>query len=449
MNNHKLLDIEKLYSLEAEAAVLGSMIIDAHCIAKVLPMLPRSDSFFLPEHRVIYEALVKLYIEERPIDAISLRDELKTEGQLAGLKGDDESSVHYIAKLMESVPSSANAVYYAKIVREKEKEREVWSAVEQIRNVVNEPGMVDEKIQAIQDIGLSLETIKSGPDYVEAGKIGLEVVAAMQDSRDEAIPTGFRDLDRLIHGFYPGEFVLIAGRPAMGKSGLLLDLALNITKGAKAVLVFSLEMTERALVGRAVCNLAAIDVTRIQSGEADDFDFAELRNAATELQKRNIILSSIGYTPEQVAGLVHRLKQTHNIGIAFVDYLQLMTAGKAESRQQEVTIISRKLKSIALRENIPLVVLSQLNRQVDARDDHRPRMSDLRESGSLEQDADLVLFVYREDYYRKDEPDFKPTGIAEIIVSKNRRGRVGKAKLVFVHDYVRFSNIPENYVGRK
>lgn len=236
----------------------------------------------------------------------------------------------------------------------------------------------------------------------------------------------------------------------MGKSALMVDITLHATKAGVAVLIFSLEMTERGLTERVICNLAAVDVTRIRRGEADKFDWVEVRNAASELQKRNLILSSIGSTPEQVAALIHRLKQTHNIGIVFIDYLQLMSLGKkTESRQQEITEISRKLKSIALRENMPLVVLSQLNRQADGRDDHRPRMSDLRESGSLEQDADLVLLLYREDYYRKDEPEFKPTGLAEVIVAKNRRGPVGRARLVFVHDYVKFSDLPANYVGAR
>jgi len=450
MNNHKPLDIDKLYSLEAEAAVLGSMIIDPDCISKVLPMLPRSDVFYIPEHQTIYEALVKLYIKGKPIDAISLRDQLKTQGQLAKLKGDETLSVEYIGKLIESVPSSANAVYYARIVREKETERQLWSAAEQIKNVVEEARPVDEKIESVQDIALGLELMKTGPDYIEIGRLAADVVAAMRDGPGQVVSTGFKELDGLIQGFYLGEFVLMAGRPSMGKSGLMLDIALHVTKAGMAVLIFSLEMTEWGLTERAICNLAAVDVTRIRTGEADEFDWVEVRNAASELQKRNLILGSIGSTPEQVAGLVHRLKQTHNIGIVFIDYIQLMSLGKkAENRQQEITEISRKLKGIALRENIPLVVLSQLNRQVDARDDHRPRMSDLRESGSLEQDADLVLLLYRGDYYRKDEPDFKPTGLAEVIVAKNRRGPVGKARLVFVHDYVKFSDLPENYVGAR
>ncbi|KPL25630.1 MAG: hypothetical protein AMJ75_00530 [Phycisphaerae bacterium SM1_79] len=443
MNHSKRLDIDKLYSLEAEAGVLGSMIIDPGCIAKVLPMLPRSDALYLPEHRTIYEALVKVYVANKPIDAISLRTELKEQGKL-----DEIGGVQYIAKIMESVPSSANAVYYAGIVRAKEKERQVLSAVETVARIPDEPGGVDEKIRQIQDIALELEPTKSGPDFVEVSKVATEIAGAMRDHRDGAVATGFNDLDELIHGFYAGEFAILAGRPSIGKSALMLDMALNMAKAGTGVLVFSLEMAERALIERAICNLACVDATKTQSGTAAEDDWNEIYKQAFELRNLNIILSKVGGTPEQVAGLIHRLKQTHNIQIAFIDYLQLMTTGKkSESRQQEVTTISRKLKAIALREDVPLVVLSQLNRQVDAREDHRPRMSDLRESGSIEQDADLVLFVYRADYYQKDEPDFQPSGLAEVIVSKNRRGPVGKAKLVFVHDYCKFSDLSPNYVG--
>lgn len=443
MSESKPLDTDKLYSLEAEAGVIGSMIIDKNCIAKILPKLPRSEAFFLPEHQIIYDALVKLYISNVPIDAISLRTELKELGKLEEIGG-----VEYIAKLMDSVPSSANVIYYAGIVRAKEKERSVRSAVYEIADIPDEPGSVDEMIQKIQDIALELEPTKSGPDFVEIRKEATKVAGDMRDSRDGAIPTGFEDLDRLIHGFCPGEFVIIAGRPSMGKSALALGMSLQISKAGTPVFFSSLEMTERALIERAICGLACVDMTKVKSGEANESDWEDIYRQGFELQNLDVILSKVASTPEQLAGLIHRLKQTHNIGIAFVDYIQLMTTGqRSESRQQEITTISRKLKAIALRENIPLVALSQLNRQVDSREDHRPRMSDLRESGSLEQDADLILFVYRDDYYRKDDPGFKPSGMAEIIVSKNRRGPVGKANLVFVHDYVKFSDLPRNYIG--
>lgn len=443
MNKSKPLDIGKLYSIEAEAGVLGSMIINPQCISKVLPKLPRSDSFFLREHQIIYDCLLKLYIDGKPIDAIALRTELKEQGKLKEVGG-----VEYIAKIMQNVPHSANAVYYTGIVRAKEKERKVRSAVAEIGNIPDEPGSVDEMIQKIQDIALELEPAKGGPDFIELKKEVTKVAGTMRDRKGGAIPSGFEDLDKLIHGFYPGEFVILAGRPSMGKSALALTMALQIAKRGTVVFFSSLEMLEQAMIERAICSYACVDLMRIQSGEVDENEWSEIYEQAFELRKLDILLSKIAYTPEQLAALIHRLKQTHNIGIAFIDYVQLMHTGKkSESRQQEITTISRKLKSMAMRENIPLVVLSQLNRAVDARENKRPRMSDLRESGSLEQDADLILFLYRDDYYEKDKPGFQPTGLAEVIVSKSRQGPVGKVNLVFVHDYVKFSNLPPNFVG--
>ena len=437
MSKNRLPDPSKLFSKEAEAAVLGSMLIDPPCIPKVLPRLPRSEAFFMTEHRVLYDALVKLYIADKPIDAISLRTELKEQGKL-----DEVGGVDYIRRLLDSVPSSANVLYYSDVIREKQKERQVRAVVTEIAEIPEQPGSVDEMIQRIQDIALELEPTKSGPDFIEVRKIASQVAEGMKESRADAIETGFRDLDRLIHGFCPGEFVILAGRPSMGKSALALCMAINMAKARTAVFFSSLEMTERSLVERALCSLAAVDMELIQSRQATEEDWMEIDGQALALSQHDIVISKIAYTPEQLAGLIHRLKQTHNVGICFVDYLQLMGTGKkAESRQQEITTISRKLKSIALREDIPIVALSQLNRAVDSREDHRPRMSDLRESGSLEQDADLVLFVYREDYYQQEKPGFDPDGIAEILVRKNRRGPVGMVKMVFVHDYVKFSDL--------
>jgi len=437
MTKNKLPDWDKLYSLEAEAAVLGSMLIDTSCIGKVLPRLPRSEAFFLQEHQTIYDALVKLYISNQPIDAVSLRTELKERGKLEEVGG-----VEYIKRILDSVPSSANAVYYAGVIRAKEKERQVHSAVNEIAEIPDQPGSVDEMIQKIQDIALELEPTKSGPDFVEMKTEATKIAGDMRNGMAGALYTGYRDLDSLITGFYPGEFIILAGRPGMGKSGLATGMALNMAKSGTAVFFSSLEMAERNLIERAICSLACVDMTKIQSGDVSEDDWIEIDRQALALTEHDIIISKIASTPEQLAGLIHRLKQTHNIGIVFVDYLQLMTAGgKSESRQQEITEISRKLKSIALREDISIVALSQLNRQVDAREDHKPRMSDLRESGSLEQDADLVIFVYREDYYNQNKQGFKLDGVAEILVRKNRRGPVGVVRMVFVNDYVKFSDL--------
>jgi replicative DNA helicase len=441
VNKNKGIDLGKLYSLEAEAGVLGSIIIDPVSITRVLPILPCTEMFFEPKHQIIYEALIKLYVANTPIDAIALRTELKEQNKLKEAGG-----VEYIAKILKSVPHSANAAYYAGIVRDKEKERQMINAVTEINEIIEQPGTVNERIQLIQNRVLELEPADTTNNYVEIKKHSTDVAVEMRDNKGESVQTGFGDLDWMIHGYYPGEYVILAGRPSMGKSALALTMALQMSKAGTPVFFSSLEMTARSMIERAICSLACVDMARLRSEEEDERDWSKVYEQGFALQALDIIFSTIAYTPEQFAGIVHRLKQTHKIGIAFVDYLQLMRTRKhTENRQQEITNISQALKRIALRENIPIVALSQLNRQVDNRENHRPRLSDLRESGSLEQDADLVQFVYRDDYYRKDEPGFKPTGIAEIITAKNRRGRTGTTKLVFIHDYAKFSNLSKGW----
>jgi len=441
MRNQKLPDITKYFSIEAEAGVLGSMLLDPEIIPKILPKLPLSEAFFKEEHQLIYDALIKLYIAGKPIDAVSLRTELKQQNQLEKI-----GNVEYIQKILESLPHAANGVYYAGVVRSMQKEREIRCTVANILAVPDDVGTPDEKIQNIQQLALSLEPVAAGPDYIEIGSEAAIIAAEMGTEQNSVIKTGFRAIDKIIHGFNPGELTILAGRPSMGKSSLMLGFGLNIAKEDIGALIFSLEMTPRALIERAICNLACLDSQKIQAGQITADELDELHNQAAELAKLNILISKVGNTPESIAGLVHRLKQTHNIGVVFIDYLQLMTSNrKDESRQQEITTISRKLKAIALREDIPLVVLSQLNRAPDARENHRPRMSDLRESGSIEQDADIVMLIYSDDYYQRDEPNYEPTGMTEIIVAKNRRGPIGTARLVFVNDEVKFADLPPAY----
>lgn len=436
------MDIKDLYSLEAEAAVLGSMIIDPNCIPKVLMKLPDSEAFFLPEHKAIFDAVISLFIDKLPIDGVTVRDRLKEQGKLSELNQDEESAVRYLAEVMQSVPSSANAIYYSQIVLRKQQERKTLDAVEQINETLNDNTVnIDEKIQTIQNLALDIETIKDEPDFTTL-EDAPDVAEGMFQKRN-VLPTGFRDLDKLIFGFEPGEFVILAGRPAMGKSALGMSIALSKIKEGTGVLYFTLEMTERGLTERAICAYSKADLTKVQSGETEEWERAAIVDCADRLKDMPLILSKVGATPEKQLALIRRLKKTHNIGLVIVDYLQLMNSGrKSESRQQEITTISRKLKSMALSENLPILAMSQLNRTPENRTDHRPLLSDLRESGSLEQDADIVLLIYRADYYNPDRlsPTFEPEGTAEITVAKNRRGRTGKIELVFLHDNTLFAD---------
>jgi replicative DNA helicase len=422
-----------MHSLSAEAAVLGSMIVDPDCIGKVLPRLPRADFFFLHEHQIIYEALVKLYTSGIDINGVTLRAELDDQGTL-----DEVGGAEYLQKILETVPGSGAVVYYCNIVRAKERERALRATVEQLTLIPDEPGTVDEKIERARDAVLQLEPQCNAPDYVSIGGLAREVANTMWDD-ESVVPTGFRALDDRIGGFRPGELTILAGRPSMGKSALMLGMALNIAKAGVPVLLFTLEMSYESLTKRALCSMACVDMSKL-AFPTDDMRMAVFEQLP-EIQRRKVLLSQVGRTPAQQIALIRRLRQTHNIGCVFVDYVQLMTLGaRTENRVQEMSAISRMLKGVAVQENIPLIALSQLNRQPDSREDHRPRMSDLRESGGLEQDADMVLFVYRPDYYEKDKPDFQATGLSEILIRKNRNGPTGKVELVFVHDYVSFAD---------
>lgn len=403
---------DKLWSIEAEAGVLGSMILDSACIGEILPILD-GDSFFKPEHQTIYNALITLYVGNCPIDAIALRTELKATNQLETVGG-----VEYIKKILDSVPSSANAKYYAGVVRDRQKYRDLISAVERMKKVFDEPLGVDEQIQEIQNVALGFEKSKPSIEYFTLAE-HVEKIAAGSQEQKAVIKTGFRNIDNIIGGVAAGELIIIAGRPSMGKSALALQFALGMARDGLSILFFTLEMTHRALIERALKN-----------------------EQASELKQLDVVLHESGKTPEKQIAFIKTRKQTHKVDVVFVDYLQLMSAGrKSENRVQEITTISRKLKLAAVSEGVPIIALSQLNRQVESRDKHRPRLSDLRESGAIEQDADVVLLLNREDYYRHNEdPNAPQDGNTELIIAKNRRGPTGIAQLVFLDEYVQFGD---------
>ena len=438
-----LADLSKLTSPEAEAAVLASMIVDPRCIGRVLPRLPRADMFFGEGHQVIYEAIVALFTAGQAIDGLTVRQHLQDAGEMEAIGG-----IAYLQALLETVPSAANATYYADVVREKDKERQLRSTVERVNRIVDGCEPLAERLAEIQNAVLELEAGRSAPDYVELKDVATQSAAAMFEANTATVCTGFHALDRLVQGFAPGELVILAGRPSMGKSALMLGITMNVSSEGKAVLIFSLEMTFRSLVERILCSLACIDAHGIRQNRDNMYYRQAVEEQALALRQRNVIISPIAQNPAQQRALIHRLRQRYDIGLVCIDYLQLMTTtGRSESRQQEITTISRQTKELATQEEVPVLALSQLNRQVDARENHRPRLSDLRESGSLEQDADKVLLMYREDYYHKDELGYEPTGVTEIIVAKNRSGRQGTAELVFVDDLVKFSDMPPRFAG--
>jgi len=405
-------NIEKLWSIEAEAAVLGSMIYDDTCIGRILPILDEK-SFFKPEHQTIYNALIALFVGNSPTDAIALRTELKMINQLERVGG-----AEYIKEILESVPSSANALYYAGVVRDQQKYRDLIGTVEQMQTVFDEPLDVDEQIQRIQDMALGFDKSKPSTEYFTLAEHAEKVAAESQEQK-VVIRTGLRNIDNIIGGVNAGELIIIAGRPSMGKSALALQFTLNMAKDGLSIVFFTLEMTHRAFIERALKS-----------------------EQASALKELDVVLHEAGQTPDRQIAFIKTRKQAHKVDVVFVDYLQLMSAGrKNENRVQEITTISRKLKLASISENIPIIALSQLNRQVESRNKHRPRLSDLRESGSIEQDADVVMLLNREDYYRRNEdPEALQDGSTELIIAKNRQGPTGIARLVFLDKYVQFGD---------
>lgn len=435
-------------SLAAEAAVLGSMLIDPECIGDVVEHLT-AESFYRVEHRFIYDALITLYEKNEGvgIDPVLLRDELIKRSQL------EEVGVEYIAKILGSVPSSANVGYYTGIVKDKMLLRELISTAGEILdsayNQIGETAEVldeaEQKMFSITDKHIS-GTTSSLKDLVARS---FELIEKRQGIHVTGLPTGFYELDDLTCGLQDGEMIIVAGRPSMGKTSLALNIAEHIGLNGKPVAIFSLEMGQQQLAERFLCSISEIDSQKVRRGLLSDSDYKHLANACAELSETPIFIDDTStLTPLELRAKARRLKSRHDISCILVDYLQLMHlgSGRNESRQQEITTISRYLKALARELSVPVIVLSQLNRASENREGHRPRMSDLRESGSIEQDADVVMLLHRDDYYKREEADYEPTNTAELIIAKQRNGPTGTVKLTFMEKTTRFENA--SHVGQ-
>jgi len=431
-------------SIAAEAGVLGSMLIDPECIADVIEQL-NAASFYRVEHQLIFDAIIELYEKNKGegLDAVLLRDELEKRKQLEEVGGLD-----YLSEIMESVPSSANVMYYANIVRDKQLVRElIQAATEILDDAYSEAGEVREKIDeaerrifAVTDKNVSGVALPLKELVVEA----YELIERREGSHVTGLATGFHELDELTCGLQNGEMVIIAGRPSMGKTSLALNIAehLGITE-KNPVAIFSLEMGKQQLAERFLCSASGIDAQSVRKGMLGTEDYQKLVESCGVLSEAPIYIDdSASLTPLQIRAKARRLKSQHNIQCIMVDYLQLMHygSGRVESRQQEITTISRLLKAMARELDIPVMVLSQLNRSPEGREGHRPRMSDLRESGSIEQDADVVMLLHREDYYHRGEADYESDNTAMVIIAKQRNGPTGNVELVFREKFTRFEN---------
>jgi replicative DNA helicase len=430
-------------SLAAEAAVLGAMIIDSECISQVVEQL-RAESFYRPEHQMIFDALRSLYEKNKSggIDGVLLRDELEKRKQLEEVGG-----VEYLIKVAESVPSSANVDFYVGIVKDKQLLREIIVAASEILDeAYDESGEPGEKLdEAERKIFAVTDKKISGGAAVLKDLVSraYELIERREGSHVTGLATGYHELDDLTCGLQDGEMIIVAGRPSMGKTSLALNIAEHIGLVEKIpVAVFSLEMGQQQLAERFLCSVGEVDSQKVRKGMLDTEHYQELVRACSELSEVPIYVDDTStLTPLELRAKARRLKSQHNIRCIIVDYLQLMhVRGRIESRQQEITTISRYIKALARELNIPVVVLSQLNRAPEGREGHQPRMSDLRESGSIEQDADVVMLLHREDYYHRGQMDYEPDNTAELIIAKQRNGPTGRVGLIFREKFTRFEN---------
>jgi replicative DNA helicase len=440
-------------SLEAEAAVLGSMIIDNQCIGEVVERLT-AESFYRPEHKIIFEAIVSLYEKNRGgvIDGVILRDELKKRETL-----DEVGGAEYLSRIMDSVPSAANIDYYVRIVKDKMLLREmIVSASEIINDAFDHGGDTDEKLDEAERKIFAI-TDKKVTDNAEILRDlvirAYELIEKREGKLVTGLETGFIGLDNLTCGLQPGEMIIIAGRPSMGKTSFALNLAEHIgVTNRQPIAVFSLEMSRQQLAERFLCSRSQIDSQLVRKGMLSTEHYHKLNEACGALYEAPVYIDDTStLTPLELRAKSRRLKSRHNIQAIIVDYLQLMHLGtmKVESRQQEITTISRHLKSLARELNIPVVVVSQLNRAPEGREGHRPRMSDLRESGSIEQDADVVMLLHREDYYHRGEKDYPFDNTAELIIAKQRNGPTDVVELRFWEKYTRFDNASTKFTDEQ
>jgi replicative DNA helicase len=432
-------------NLDAEESVLGAMMLSTGAIAAVSEVLSGDGrEFYRESHAKVYRAALALYAKGEPVDAITLVDQLDERGELEDAGG--KVRVHELAAL---VPASANAGHYAQIVKESATLRGLIRAGGEIARLGWErPGETTELVDRAEQIlfDLSQEKAVSEFSHIEALlKESFERITQLYESGADVtgVPSGFRDLDRVTSGFQEGNLIIMAARPSMGKSALGLGVALNLAVRRNIpVGLFTLEMSKSEVTQRLMCSEAKVESQRLRTGKLSADDWPRLTTACDKLAKAPIYVDDTGsITMMEIRSKARRLKSKHpDLGLVIVDYLQLMTSGTtAENRVQEVSQISRSLKVLARDLDVPIIALSQLSRAVEQRHDKRPILSDLRESGSIEQDADIVMFIYRDEYYNGEESDQQ--GLAEVIVAKHRNGPTDTVKLSFLKRYAKFSDL--------
>ena len=434
-------------NVEAEQAVLGAMLLSHDAVIVAMEKL-QSQDFYRDVHRIIFEAMEHLHRENKEIDVITLPDELKRMKKL-----DDVGGLEYVLNLPNLVGSAANIESYANIVAEKALARNLISTCTELTTEAYDgqketEALLDDAERRI----LQLSDTKNRGDFASVGavvEVTLDKITKLYENKAglTGLPTGFRDLDRMTSGLQPSDLILVAARPSMGKTAFTLNIAQNVgVRQHKTVAFFSLEMSQEQLVQRLLCQIAHIDSQKLRTGQLNsDEEWTRLTDACDKLYESPIYIDDTpGISVAEMRSKARRLKSEHGLDLIIVDYLQLMQGRNAESRQQEISEISRSLKALARELKVPLIALSQLSRSVESRQDKRPMLSDLRESGALEQDADIVSFLYREDYYDKETEN---QHITEVILAKHRNGPVGSVKLYFKNEFTLFLNLDTQHEG--
>ncbi|MFQ5964842.1 MAG: replicative DNA helicase [Candidatus Scalinduaceae bacterium] len=425
--------------LEAEISVLGSMIIDNDSIDLIAQILNK-DSFYKTAHQHIFQTIIDLYDKQKGVDLVILKDELKKLSLLEKVGG-----VEYLMELEESVPIASNVEYYAKIVRERAIKRDLIAVCIRIQQeAYNDSLESDELLDNAERTIFDITQRKFSTPTIKIYEILKETFDHIEnlnnrEGRITGLSTGFFDLDDITSGLQKSELIVIAARPSMGKTSMVLNIAENIGGGEnkKPTLIFSMEMAAQQVAQNMLCSNARINAHLMRTGKLDDNQWSKLPLAMGELSEAAIFIDDTpGLSILELRAKARRLKSQHDVQLVIVDYLQLMEAKGAENRQNEISMITRGLKSLARELKIPVIAVSQLNRSVEAREGHRPRMSDLRESGSIEQDADVIILLHREDYYDQN----KKPGEVELNIAKQRNGPTGNVTLTFRREILRFEN---------
>ena len=435
------------HSEEAEQAVLSGVFLRPDLLQEIIDQL-RDTDFYIPAHRVIFGAFMALFEQNSPVDEVTVFDWLVSHSQLEAAGG-----AAYLGDLSRAVVSGANAVHWAKIVRDKAMQRALIDTSAQIISNCYDaskdvPTLLDESERAIFSISerANSKTFASSSELVRS--VFDELLARYNNkSVTTGVPTGYMMLDRMTAGLQPTDLIILAARPSMGKTAFALNVAMRAAlSGGATVAIFSLEMSKESLMDRMLCAWGRVELSRVRRGFLEDDDWAKLSASADALSQAKIFIDdTAGLTPLALRARCRRLKAEHGLDLVMVDYLQLMHSSRNDSRELEISDISRNLKALAKELKVPVIALSQLNRKVEERTDKRPVLSDLRESGAIEQDADLIMFIHREDAYNKKD-DHQKTGIAEIIIGKHRNGPTGTVKLAYRPEFTAFDDLETTYV---